>query len=455
MFNLKNNIHKRAVAYYRHSAEDKQENSVPIQRQHGQAFAAQYEIEIIHDEVDEGKSGLLGPEARPGFKRLFDDWIENPNTPQFDYVLVYDESRWGRFQNPDEAAHYEFRCAQRGKKVIYMASGFPKEDQPLLAHLNTSLKRCMAAEYSRELSQKVFRGCVEVSKQGYSAGGIASYGMARMLLDADKTPVRILKDGEHKAISNARVIFVPRDDHTTKTVREIFNLFANKHKNIKEISELLNVKGVSSAKNGKWNNDKVLRILTNEIYIGTRIYNKTWGRLKQKSRRNPRSDWVVVPNAFPAVIDPAIFQKTQEIIFWSTPYRWKRGFYLIRKMQRRIRKELGQFLSEQGVNSDEILLALSRFPIIYSVMLSNQPSAQWCFVIPDKMRVSNFVLGIGVDINRPDPLDRIFAIPTDELGLADFYLLSEKDNVYTRYFIKEDQVQEKVLSITKNLIGNL
>src|SRR3989338_11407806 len=185
MFNLKNNIHKRAVAYYRHSAEDKQENSVPIQRQHGQAFAAQYEIEIIHDEVDEGKSGLLGPEARPGFKRLFDDWIENPNTPQFDYVLVYDESRWGRFQNPDEAAHYEFRCAQRGKKVIYMASGFPKEDQPLLAHLNTSLKRCMAAEYSRELSQKVFRGCVEVSRKGYSAGGIAPYGMARMLLDAE------------------------------------------------------------------------------------------------------------------------------------------------------------------------------------------------------------------------------------------------------------------------------
>ena len=40
-------IHKKAIAYYRHSAEDKQENSVAIQRQHTEQFAYENNIKII------------------------------------------------------------------------------------------------------------------------------------------------------------------------------------------------------------------------------------------------------------------------------------------------------------------------------------------------------------------------------------------------------------------------
>src|SRR3989338_5043490 len=152
---------KRAIAYYRHSAEDKQENSVLIQREHAQKFAAQYQIEIIHEEADEGKSGLLS--NRPGFEKLFSEWILKSDAPQFDYVLVYDVSRWGRFQDQDEAAYYEFRCKQQGKQVVYVTRGFPKEDQKLITHLQASIERYMAAEYSRQLSDNVFRGCLKVS----------------------------------------------------------------------------------------------------------------------------------------------------------------------------------------------------------------------------------------------------------------------------------------------------
>ena len=68
-------ITKTAIAYYRHSAEDKQENSVAIQRGHVEKFANKHHIEIIHEEVDEGVSGLLA--NRPGFERLFTNWIKN------------------------------------------------------------------------------------------------------------------------------------------------------------------------------------------------------------------------------------------------------------------------------------------------------------------------------------------------------------------------------------------
>ena len=53
MFGLEG-VKKKAVAYYRHSAEDKQENSVPLQREQAQAFADKYGVEIIHEEADEG-----------------------------------------------------------------------------------------------------------------------------------------------------------------------------------------------------------------------------------------------------------------------------------------------------------------------------------------------------------------------------------------------------------------
>ena len=50
-------IKARAVAYYRHSAQDRQENSIPIQREQVRKFAAEYGIEIIKEFADHGKSG--------------------------------------------------------------------------------------------------------------------------------------------------------------------------------------------------------------------------------------------------------------------------------------------------------------------------------------------------------------------------------------------------------------
>src|SRR3989344_6840613 len=80
-------VSKRAVAYYRHSAEDKQELSVPIQREQAHKFAQEHRIEIIHEEADEGETGLNAD--RDGFDVLFRNWILNEHAPHFDYVLGF------------------------------------------------------------------------------------------------------------------------------------------------------------------------------------------------------------------------------------------------------------------------------------------------------------------------------------------------------------------------------
>jgi hypothetical protein len=49
----------KAVAYYRHSAQDRQENSIPLQKEQVCEWAEKNGVEIIHEFADAGKSGLL------------------------------------------------------------------------------------------------------------------------------------------------------------------------------------------------------------------------------------------------------------------------------------------------------------------------------------------------------------------------------------------------------------
>jgi DNA invertase Pin-like site-specific DNA recombinase len=46
----------RGVAYYRHSAQDRQENSIPIQQDQVRAWAKQHGVEIIREFCDAGRS---------------------------------------------------------------------------------------------------------------------------------------------------------------------------------------------------------------------------------------------------------------------------------------------------------------------------------------------------------------------------------------------------------------
>ncbi|MHC4962451.1 MAG: recombinase family protein, partial [Planctomycetota bacterium] len=165
-------ITSRAIAYYRHSAQDRQENSIPIQRDQVRQFAAENGVEIIKEFADHGKSGL-STEGRDNFKRMLEMVIET--TIEFKYILVLDVSRWGRFQDIDMSAHYRALCKKYGREVVYTTIGFPKEDDPM-HFMQLNFEGYRAATYSRELSGKVFRGCVKSAQQGFRAGAQAPYG---------------------------------------------------------------------------------------------------------------------------------------------------------------------------------------------------------------------------------------------------------------------------------------
>jgi len=144
-----------------------------------------------------------------GLQQLLRDVV---GTPLFRAILVYDVSRWGRFQDTDESAHYEFLCKAAGVPVHYCAESFAN-DGTLSSLLMKTLKRGMAAEYSRELSVKVLAGQKRLACLGYKQGGVPGYGLRRMLVASDGTPKQLLANGERKSIATDRVTLVHGPEH--------------------------------------------------------------------------------------------------------------------------------------------------------------------------------------------------------------------------------------------------
>src|SRR6185295_982869 len=87
-------------------------------------YAVNRNIDVIRTYKDEGRSGLT-LHHREGLRRLLDD-IQS-RCADYSLVLVYDVSRWGRFQDVDESAHYEFICRQAGVRIEYCAEGFAND----------------------------------------------------------------------------------------------------------------------------------------------------------------------------------------------------------------------------------------------------------------------------------------------------------------------------------------
>jgi DNA invertase Pin-like site-specific DNA recombinase len=300
----------RAVAYYRHSAQDRQENSIPIQRDQVREWANKNGVEIIHEFSDAGKSGL-NSEGRPAFTEMMEEWVKKRK--DFSYILCLDVSRWGRFQDIDLSAQFSAECRKNNKQVIYTTIGKPREDDPLYP-VYVQFERFRAAQYSRELSDKVWRGCVKISEQGYWAGGSPPYGLRRLLLDEKREPLQPLEPGQRKGIQNQRVTLVEGDATQVAIIQRIFHEFVELIHSEYRIAEGLNADGIPSPSGRRWAAGGILARLQNENYIGTLIYNKTSQKLKTPRHDNPPEEWVRTPEAFEGIVSHEQFARAQEIL---------------------------------------------------------------------------------------------------------------------------------------------
>lgn len=299
----------RAAEYVRMST-DYQKYSTENQARVIRRYAEAQGFEIVRTYADEGKSGL-SLDGRDAFQHLIDD--VQAGQADFLAILVYDVSRWGRFQDADESAFYEHICKRSGVIVHFCAEQF-ENDGGLAATMIKGMKRVMAGEYSRELSVKVFMGQCRLIELGFRQGGIAGFGLRRLLVDEHRNAKMELSQGQHKSLQTDRVVLVPGPPHEVGTVRRIYSWFLSEGLSEARIADRLNREGTTSGSGQPWTRSVVLGILTNEKYIGDNVFNRRSFKLKQRRVNNPPTRWICARDVFEPLIGRDLFERARAVL---------------------------------------------------------------------------------------------------------------------------------------------
>jgi len=243
-----------AVTYARCST-DKQETSVAQQEAAFVDYADKGNLVLVDRFRDEGVSGTTS--RRPGFQALIEACRSRDD---FEAVLVYDRSRWGRYADPKDAIYWEQVIAHCGKRLIAIQGA---NGVDLAGDIMRLVESHEAGEYSRKLSGLVRRGSAHNAARGYWNGGPAPYGYARVLVDPLTGEEKgVLRPGERKAIKGLKVRLIPVESEAA-IVRQIFQMREAGGNSLQRIVECLNALNCR-----QWSRQEVHRILKNPAYQG-------------------------------------------------------------------------------------------------------------------------------------------------------------------------------------------
>jgi DNA invertase Pin-like site-specific DNA recombinase len=338
-----------AAAQYLRMSTEHQLYSFENQSAAIKGYADTHGFCVLQTYSDAARSGLV-LRNRAGLRQLLQDVVGNPT---YKAILVYDVSRWGRFLDADESAHYEFICKSAGVPVHYCAESFAN-DGSFPSAIMKSLKRVMAGEFSRELSVKVYEGSKRISQLGFKTGGIAGYGLRRMLVSGGRQHKLELACGQLKNIKDDRVILVPGPAEEVNCIREIFQMYAEEHKLPITIARELNRRGIKYAgvKRTEWNSGVISRILDNPKYVGCNVYGKRSQKLRTRTIAVPRALWVITPGAWTPVVSQGLFDKAQRRARNQTFF----------KSDEQVLTQLRGLLASEGVLSEKLIEASPGFP---------------------------------------------------------------------------------------------
>lgn len=299
---------RTTAAQYLRMSTEKQDYSLDFQRATNAAYAMERGLTIVRTYSDAGISGLaIG--NRDGLKSLLADVVAGQ--ANFSVILVYDVSRWGRFQNPDQAAHYEFICSEAGIKVAYCAEPFDNDGSPastLLKHM----KRAMAAEYSRDLSRKVSGAQKGLLAEGYWTGGRPPFGYRAAHTRRGGQLFAAPEGGHWRKQQGVRTKLVLGPAEEVELVQRIFRMYLSKAGTLATVARALRKEAINSRVAGDWTPRRVGYTLSNQIYIGRLVggrrikgVGEPWGVAA------PPDQWVIAEDAAPKIIDAETFAAVQ------------------------------------------------------------------------------------------------------------------------------------------------
>lgn len=307
-------MRKLAAGYIRCST-DMQEESTSQQKVEIQKYADNNSFQIVQWFEDFGQSGTTFLK-RPAFVNMLN--TAEKKLSDFQFILVYDESRWSR-TDPDDSVYYKQKFLKEyGIKILIVHTN-SNTGNKVADGVVTFLESFEAQEYSKKLGRSTLRGCLDNARQGFSSGGSPPYGYNRIAVSkstGEKT--RVLHPGEHIRDQEEKSKWDIGDPFEVEVVRRIFDMRV-KGLGYVSICDTLNRENIPPPKRGRWRNKDqrwsqgtVLTIIENPTYYGARIYNRhPQSHLAGPTKElwmNKKDDWVIVESAHPAIITKEIFE---------------------------------------------------------------------------------------------------------------------------------------------------
>jgi DNA invertase Pin-like site-specific DNA recombinase len=286
-----------AAEYIRMSTEH-QRYSPDNQRAAIREYAARRGFHVVESYQDAGKSGLT-LKGRPALKQMLADVLSGGQP--YKAILVLDISRWGRFQDTDQAAYYEFMCREAGVAVHYCNEPFDNEGGTM-ASIVKHMKRVMAAEYSRELSMRVSRAQRQQARLGFKQGGEPPLGVRRQVVDEHGNPRFLMERGQRKALSTDKVIYVRGPAPEVALLRRVYRLFVEDELRLVDIERWLNKRGKTQPNGSPWTISSVRHLLCNELYRGRYVFGRLYNNLGNR-RPAKTEDWAIATVLEPLVSD--------------------------------------------------------------------------------------------------------------------------------------------------------
>ncbi len=254
---------------------------------------------------DDGKRGQ--DESRPGLLAVLAYVRTHPNpvrnNSDFIPILVYDLSRFGRFDDPKKVFSYFVEVERYGFE-FYSVSERIRSRGNIGDWVQAIIKSEQAYDYSVSLSRYAMRTACSLAQKGWWPGGQAPLGYDRMTFGPDGKPkyryatlpdksvekrlpngeiVEVLPPLEDRGrfrsaysdkLKTDKVKLVPGRREQVKMVQLIFKKFVEDGWGLRRVSSYLNGMGMLPPRGGVWLHTAVRSVITNPAYKGTLVYGR-------------------------------------------------------------------------------------------------------------------------------------------------------------------------------------
>ena len=298
-----------ALAYSRVSTEEQTRDdrtSLRDQRAAVKALAKRIGLTLSDADVyeDRGRSGATA-EGRPAFLRLVRYCEQHRQPPERPgYVLVLNDSRWGRFSNPEEATYWRVHLSKAGWHVQF-AEDDDTED-PTARGVLRSIYSAQASAYREGIKANAKRGARGTAAQGFWQNE-APLGYRRQTVGGAR-PGTPLEPGQRKA-EDEKVRLVPGPAAEQRVIRFMYERYATGQVSLAMLAEELTVKYPQR----KWGRQTVRAVLRNAAYVGDVVWCRRPHDAEEAHRTpvRPKDQWVTARDAHLAIVTRDLFDRVQ------------------------------------------------------------------------------------------------------------------------------------------------